>query len=120
MDQIKIDRSFVSRMSTDDRAAAIVRASINLSADLGLTTVAEGIDDVGESHRRVWTAYREHYGRLASIPPTNVLCHELDLDDDCIDRLFKGPLNAWQSAGLPDPGEEARVYLDNQTHDDID
>lgn len=79
-----------------------------------------GIDDVGESHRRVWTAYREHYGRLASIPPTNVLCRELDLDDDCIDRLFKGPLNAWQSAGLPDPGEEARVYLDNQTHDDID
>ena len=47
VDLIKIDRSFVSRMTTDDRAAAIVRASINLSGDLGLATVAEGIDDVG-------------------------------------------------------------------------
>jgi diguanylate cyclase (GGDEF)-like protein len=44
VDQIKIDRSFVSRMVGDDSAAAIVRASINLAADLGLTTVAEGVD----------------------------------------------------------------------------
>jgi diguanylate cyclase (GGDEF)-like protein len=44
VDQIKIDRSFVSRMVRDDSAAAIVRASINLAADLGLTTVAEGVD----------------------------------------------------------------------------
>jgi EAL domain-containing protein (putative c-di-GMP-specific phosphodiesterase class I) len=44
VDQIKIDRSFVGRMVHDDSAAAIVRASINLAADLGLTTVAEGVD----------------------------------------------------------------------------
>ncbi|MEO6653358.1 MAG: EAL domain-containing protein [Ilumatobacteraceae bacterium] len=45
VDQIKIDRSFVSRMSTDESAAAIVRASINLAADLHLSTVSEGIDN---------------------------------------------------------------------------
>ncbi len=45
VDQIKIDRSFVSRMMVDESAAAIVRASINLAADLDLTTVAEGIDN---------------------------------------------------------------------------
>ncbi len=45
VDQLKIDRSFVSRMVSDDRAAAIVRASINLAGDLGLATVSEGIDD---------------------------------------------------------------------------
>jgi len=45
VDELKIDRSFVSRMSSDDRAAAIVRASINLAGDLGLATVSEGIDD---------------------------------------------------------------------------
>jgi EAL domain-containing protein (putative c-di-GMP-specific phosphodiesterase class I) len=45
VDQIKIDRSFVSRMMVDDSAAAIVRASINLAVDLDLTTVAEGIDN---------------------------------------------------------------------------
>ena len=46
VDELKIDRSFVSRLTTDTSAAAIVRASINLAADLGLTTVAEGIEDV--------------------------------------------------------------------------
>ena len=45
VDQIKIDRSFVGRMTYDESAAAIVRASINLAVDLGLTTVAEGIDN---------------------------------------------------------------------------
>ncbi len=45
VDQLKIDRSFVSRIASDERAAAIVKASINLARDLGLTTVAEGIED---------------------------------------------------------------------------
>jgi EAL domain-containing protein (putative c-di-GMP-specific phosphodiesterase class I) len=45
VDQLKIDRSFVSRITTDERATAIVKASINLARDLGLTTVAEGIED---------------------------------------------------------------------------
>jgi diguanylate cyclase (GGDEF)-like protein len=45
VDELKIDRNFVGRVTTDTSAAAIVRASINLAADLGLTTVAEGVED---------------------------------------------------------------------------
>ena len=45
IDELKIDRSFISRMDCDDSAAAIVRASVNLANDLSLTTVAEGIED---------------------------------------------------------------------------
>jgi sensor c-di-GMP phosphodiesterase-like protein len=45
VDQLKIDRSFVGRLATDESAAAIVLASINLASDLGLSTVAEGIED---------------------------------------------------------------------------
>jgi diguanylate cyclase (GGDEF)-like protein len=45
VDQLKIDQSFISRLATDDSAAAIVLASINLASDLGLQTVAEGIED---------------------------------------------------------------------------
>ncbi len=45
IDELKIDRSFISRMESDGSAAAIVRASINLANDLSLTTVAEGIED---------------------------------------------------------------------------
>ena len=45
VNHLKIDRSFIERLSSDDSAAAIVRASINLANDLGLTTIAEGIED---------------------------------------------------------------------------
>jgi diguanylate cyclase (GGDEF)-like protein len=45
VDQIKIDRSFISRLKDDPFAAAIVRASINLANDLRLNSVAEGVED---------------------------------------------------------------------------
>ena len=43
-DKIKIDRSFVSRLSTDQDSKVIVRAIIGLANGLGLTTTAEGIE----------------------------------------------------------------------------
>ncbi|MHB1912418.1 MAG: EAL domain-containing protein, partial [Acidimicrobiales bacterium] len=43
--EIKIDRSFVDRMTTDGRDRAIVEATIQLSRTLGLSVVAEGIED---------------------------------------------------------------------------
>jgi diguanylate cyclase (GGDEF)-like protein len=43
-DEVKIDRSFVDGLQRDASEAAIVRAVISLSRDLGLATVAEGIE----------------------------------------------------------------------------
>ena len=45
VDQLKIDRSFITRLSSDESASAIVRASIGLGRDLGLRTIAEGVED---------------------------------------------------------------------------
>ncbi len=45
VDQLKIDRSFINRLMVDDNAKAIVRASIGLARDLGLSTVAEGVEN---------------------------------------------------------------------------
>jgi diguanylate cyclase (GGDEF)-like protein len=45
IDELKLDRSFVSPMSEDPRAAAIVRSTIELAHSLGMTLVAEGVED---------------------------------------------------------------------------
>ncbi len=42
---LKIDRSFVAEMTTDHRDADIVRSIVELGHNLGLATVAEGIED---------------------------------------------------------------------------
>ncbi len=45
VDEIKIDKSFVLNMAVDDSDAAIVRSTIGLGHDLGLSVVAEGVEN---------------------------------------------------------------------------
>jgi diguanylate cyclase (GGDEF)-like protein len=45
IDELKLDRSFVTPMSADPRAAAIVESTIGLAHSLGLILVAEGVED---------------------------------------------------------------------------
>ena len=47
VDELKIDRSFVLAMSRDADDAKIVRSTIDLAHNLGLSVVAEGIEDAG-------------------------------------------------------------------------
>jgi diguanylate cyclase (GGDEF)-like protein len=45
IDELKLDRQFIAPVLVDWRAAAIVRAVIDLAHVLGVTTVAEGVED---------------------------------------------------------------------------
>ena len=45
IDELKIDRSFVSPMMQYESDLIIVRSTINLGHDLGLTVIAEGVED---------------------------------------------------------------------------
>ena len=45
IDELKIDRSFVSPMLADESDLIIVRSTINLGHDLGLRIIAEGVED---------------------------------------------------------------------------
>jgi diguanylate cyclase len=53
VDELKIDRSFIRELATDDDDLAIVRSTIRLGHDLGLVIVAEGIEDA-----RTWECLR--------------------------------------------------------------
>jgi EAL domain-containing protein (putative c-di-GMP-specific phosphodiesterase class I) len=44
--ELKIDRSFVSNCDSDPEACKIVRATVSMARELGLTVVAEGIETV--------------------------------------------------------------------------
>jgi EAL domain-containing protein (putative c-di-GMP-specific phosphodiesterase class I)/CheY-like chemotaxis protein len=53
LDEVKIDRSFISRLARDPQTSSIVRAAIDLSHALGLDAVAEGIEDAATLERLV-------------------------------------------------------------------
>ena len=45
IDEVKLDRGFIAPILDDPRAAAIVRAVVDLAHVLGVTTVAEGVEN---------------------------------------------------------------------------
>jgi diguanylate cyclase (GGDEF)-like protein/PAS domain S-box-containing protein len=48
MDTLKIDRSFVDRLGGDSEDVALVRTIVRLGQSLGMSTVAEGIEDAAQ------------------------------------------------------------------------
>jgi diguanylate cyclase len=53
INELKVDRSFVARMAEDDTDRAITRSVLALGRGLGLTTVAEGVEN-----RDIWDILR--------------------------------------------------------------
>jgi EAL domain-containing protein (putative c-di-GMP-specific phosphodiesterase class I) len=50
--ELKIDKSFVMTIASDERNEAIVRTTVNLAHSMRLRVVAEGVEDL-ESMRRI-------------------------------------------------------------------
>ena len=48
-DKLKIDRSFVRRMTTDAESATLVRTIISMAKNLGLAVVAEGVETADQA-----------------------------------------------------------------------
>ena len=47
VDELKVDRSFVTSMTSNEHDAVLVRTAIDLGHNLGLTIVAEGVENAG-------------------------------------------------------------------------
>jgi len=71
----------------------------------------EGVAPLQAAHWRVIRFVRDRYLRLGAIPPMRRICRSSELSRQEVKSLFGGCLQVWRIAGLPDPGEEARAYL---------
>ena len=68
VDEIKIDRSFVQKMSTSDGDRTIVQASIELAHKFGKRVVAEGVEDTTTLHLLEEMGCDQAQGYLISRP----------------------------------------------------
>lgn len=58
-------------------------------------------------------ALRNYFTRFGVAPPIASICRDNGRDKHWIHNLFGSCLNAWRVAGLADPGEEAKTYLND-------
>jgi EAL domain-containing protein (putative c-di-GMP-specific phosphodiesterase class I) len=68
VDTVKLDRSYVSRVDVDPRAAAIVRALVGLAQSLDLVVVAEGVETEGEAATLLALGCSRAQGHLFGAP----------------------------------------------------
>ena len=74
VDCLKIDRSFTHAISTSPESKALIRTLVQLGNDLGLTTLAEGVETTGEMDHLRNEHVTEAQGFLLSRPldPTSL------------------------------------------------
>jgi diguanylate cyclase (GGDEF)-like protein len=67
-DELKLDRSLIQDVGRDPRAAAIVRHTVALAHDLGLTLVAEGVEDAEAGAVLAWLGCDTAQGYVIARP----------------------------------------------------
>jgi tRNA 2-thiouridine synthesizing protein E len=81
-------------------------------------TLAEQLAEAAEVHPLTaghWQTIRyvrDKYLRLGAMPPMRQVCRQIGVNRDEIKHRFGGCRQLWQIAGLPNPGEEAKAYMD--------
>jgi diguanylate cyclase (GGDEF)-like protein len=95
-DLLKIDRSFVAALGTGDgHAQRIISSTITLAHDLGMATVAEGVETSRQLERltEFGCDYVQGYHFSRAVPTSDVLTHVAE------DRLWTGPGSTATAAG---------------------
>jgi diguanylate cyclase (GGDEF)-like protein len=91
VDYIKIDKSFTGAMSSSDESKALVKTFIQLGRDLGLKTLAEGVESIDQVDLLRASDVHEVQGFLFSHP----------LDADTLERQLLEPRRLTGSSSPP-------------------
>ncbi len=73
----------------------------------------EDIDALTDEHWLVIRSLRDHYAKFGVAPAMSHVSRTHGKDKHWIHDLFHTCLGAWRVAGLPNPGEEAKAYLND-------
>lgn len=105
LSRIKIDRSFVGKVTDDAEDAAIVRSLISMAHNLGLEVIAEGVETVAQSSFLLAERCEAAQGYLYSKPlaadafEAYLRTHVLDGDQPAFERRFNPKGRAQVAAG---------------------
>jgi tRNA 2-thiouridine synthesizing protein E len=71
----------------------------------------EGIETLTAKHWEVIRLVRERYFSIGALPVMRLVCRAAGLDPKKAHQLFTSCRSLWCIAGLPNPGEEAKSYM---------
>lgn len=81
------------------------------SREFTLSKAAEAKVELNDRHWALIELIRDKYLRLGALPPMRTVCKAVGLDKTLLKQQFGSCLNLWKMAGLPNPGEEAKAYM---------
>lgn len=94
LDRLKVDHQFVAVLPGDARAGAIARAIVMLAAELGLDTVAEGVERTDQRDFLAALGFDEAQGYLFSRPvPADAFAGLPGLAPDATGVNARGPVD---------------------------
>ena len=70
-----------------------------------------GISELTAKHWEVIHYVRERFFSLGALPVMRLVCRAAGLDPNKAHHLFSSCKSLWRIAGLPNPGEEAKSYM---------
>lgn len=70
-----------------------------------------GLAELTAKHWEVIQLVRERYFSIGALPVMRLVCRAAGLDPHRAHDLFSSCASLWRIAGLPNPGEEARTYM---------
>jgi len=71
----------------------------------------EGISELTAKHWEIIHHVRERYLSTGALPVMRLVCRAVGLDPNNAHKLFRSCRSLWVIAGLPNPGEEAKSYM---------